>query len=326
MSEPSRKPSRAEEEAAQWFVRLSRLSVTTAALREFREWRQVPENAAAYAALETTWDRSAELAGDADVRAAADRVLARRPQRRSPGRRTKAVVALGAVVACLLVLAAAVLLARAPATYRTGVGEQRLVALEDGSRVRLNTDTALTVRFDGEARRLTLERGQAHFEVAHDPARPFIVQAGEAEVRALGTRFDVWRDSGQVRVTLLEGRVSVAHHGEAPAVLRPAQEAVVTPRGLTRLASVDPVEAASWTTGRLVFRNAPLASAVAEVNRYSEQPIRLDAGVPAGEPVSGVFDAGDTQAFVDAVSHLFGLEASRRSGEIHLAPRRAAAS
>jgi transmembrane sensor len=207
-------------------------------------------------------------------------------------------------------------------TYRTQVGEQRLIVLSDGSRLRLNTDTAVRVRFGPEARRVELQRGEAFFEVAHDTARPFFVQSRDAEVRAVGTRFDVRREADAVKVTLLEGRVEVTRDGAA-ATLQPNQQLAVTRQGLSPAVAADAAEVASWTGGRLTFRGLPLGQAVQEVNRYSRRRIILEGPADlAHQPVSGAFDVGDTQAFVAAVTAVFDLQAApAEDGDIRLKPR-----
>jgi transmembrane sensor len=195
--------------------------------------------------------------------------------------------------------------------YSTAVGEQRLVRLEDGSRIRLNTDSRVRVAFSRGERRLVLARGEAYFDVAHDARRPFIVQAGDASVRALGTRFDVRRDAGQVRVTLLEGRVRVRHDGQPRSwTLAPDQQLTLSAGGAGTTRTADGASATSWTTGRLVFHETPLAAAIAEVNRYSDRKVALDAQGLSGRLVNGVFDVGDTDSFVRGVAALIELKAT----------------
>lgn len=323
MSERAATPSRPEHEAAEWFARLNRLTVTTEALHDFREWRKDPDNAAAYAAVDKTWTRARALRDDPDIRAEAEALLARRPPRparaTNPSRLWPAAALAG--LALLVTAATFAFVQLRPTTYTTGHGEQRLVVLDDGSRVRLNTDTAVAVNLRRGERRLTLQRGQAFFEVARDPARPFIVTAGDTTVRALGTKFDVWRQDGGARVTLVEGRVSVARGDARPALLTPNQSIAVTRAGLTPVVAADPTQAIGWTTGRLTFRDTPLADAVAEVNRYGKATVELSPEVTAARPVSGMFDAGDTEAFVQAVSVLLDLRAEHQGDTVRLSPR-----
>lgn len=320
---------RAKVEAAAWFAKLGQVSISTQALRDFRDWKQDATNARAYAEIEAMWDASKNLAHDRDLRVATDEALRKNPPRRGPGGKTgpapTAILAAGFGAAGLIALGVWVA-SQQPATYSTTTGEQRLVTLEDGSRVRLNTDTTLKVRFRAHERDLTLARGEAFFEAAHDPARPFLVTADGAQVRALGTRFDVRADPGRVRVTLLEGRVRVTAPNAAPATLIPNQQVTLTNEGLSPAQTVDAAEASSWTTGRLVFRNLPLAAAVAEVNRYAAHKIVLDAPALAARPVTGTFETGDTQAFLQAAQSLFGLTATRApDGRLRLAPAAAPA-
>ena len=311
--------ARAEAEAAEWFERLRRPAVTARALKDFHAWKRSETNAAAFRRVEAGWRATGALVGHPEVQAAAREALARRPLRRRRDWRQiwMPATALGALALILLAWAD---LGVFPA-YRTGVGEQRLVALEDGSRVRLNTDSVIRVAYWCDRRRVFLRRGQAFFEVAHDPARPFVVSAGGAQVRALGTRFDVRRDHGAVAVTLVDGRVRVAASRGDAAELAPNQQLEVTSGGLSPVQAA-PADALSWTRGRLVFRDTPLSAAIAEVNRYSARKIDLaEASGLADEPVSGVFDTGDVDAFAAAVAAVYGLRPTGEpGGAIHLAP------
>lgn len=324
MSDPA-KASRAKTEAARWFVRLSRTAVTTDALREFRDWKRQAGNAAAYAQVEAVWSQAGRLAHDPDLQAATAEALRRHPAR-SPrsAQRAPWPLALGAAgLACAL--AALVWLGPGrQTTFSTRPGEQWLVVLPDRSRVRLNTDSQIQVSFRREERRILLTKGEAFFEAAHDAARPFVVLADGARVRALGTRFDVRRDAGRVRVTLVEGRVEVGHPGQAPAaILSPNQQLTVSAAGISTAHATDAAAASSWTTGRLTFHDVALQEAVAEVNRYAPHKVVLEAPAALGAaPVSGVFEVGDTKAFVAAASTLFDLQAIHDpSGEIRLRPR-----
>lgn len=312
----------AETEAAAWHARLSRPAVTTDALREFKAWKADPANAAAYRHVEETWARAGALAHDPEIRRLTQATLAARPPR--PGRRPWPAAGLAlAVLAVVIGLGGWMLLQASGTRYSTGVGEQRLIVLEDGSRMRLNTDSVVRVRFTRGERRVTLARGEAFFEVAHNPARPFIVAADDAQVRALGTKFDVRREPQAVQVTLLEGRVRVDHDARPAATLDPDQTLTVSPQGVSRPRTVDAAAAANWTTGRLTFRGLPLAAAVAEVNRYTSHKIVLE-GPPAlaQQPVSGVFDVGDPQAFAAAAASLLDLAAKPQpDGAIRLTPR-----
>lgn len=159
------------------------------------------------------------------------------------------------------------------ADYRTLVGEQRVVRLDDGSTVYLNTDTALDFALTAGERRIVLLRGEAEFDVAHDSRRPFRVAAGHTTTEAIGTRFVV-RYTGSVgRVTLLEGRVRTRQTGSAnatagPIELNPGEQAVFDEAGLDRAQAVDTSAAEAWRRQRLVMNFATLQEVVTEINRY----------------------------------------------------------
>ncbi|HEY8616072.1 FecR family protein [Phenylobacterium sp.] len=311
MSDP--RPEAPElREAAAWHARLGNRSISTQALRDFRDWRSVPANDAAYQAVEQAWARSQRLASDPEILRTTEAMLTR-PRRRfwPPPRPALWALAVAAVAIPLLALLSVRL---GDPLYRTGVGEQRLVRLADGSRLHLNTDSQARVAFDRGTRRLVLLRGEAFFDVAHDAARPFVVEAGDARVRALGTRFGVRRVEHAVQVTLLEGAVKVAVDEGHTWALAPNQEVTVTANGGGQVRVTDAALDTSWTTGRLHFRSTPLAEAVAEVNRYADRKVELRADGLAARPVSGVFDVGDTDAFVHAVSALFDLRVEDAEG------------
>jgi transmembrane sensor len=205
---------------------------------------------------------------------------------------------------------------RAP-VFDTGAGEQRTATLDDGSRIALNTDSHVTVAFDRGKRQVTLDRGEALFEVAHDTARPFIVIAGEERIKALGTSFVVRRDAERVRVTLLRGKVEVTRAGERPqllAVLAPGERVSAAPQAAPILdrPALDAVTA--WRRGELLFRDTPLSEAVAEVNRYGQDRVVVNDARLGALPISGVFSTDDSAEFAAAVAQLHGLRV-RREGK-----------
>lgn len=308
-----------EEEAAAWFARLNSRTVSRQSLADFRTWRQDAENARAYARIETMWGQAGGLEHDPDI-AAAIRLASRRRSWRQTlaavwaGLRRRPALGLGLALAAGVVLTVGFQVSAGQA-YETGVGEQRLVRLADGTRIRLDTDSKVRVRLTGRARLVRLVRGQALFEVAHDPARAFVVSADGTDVRALGTRFEVRRLSGGAEVTLIEGRVEVRGGGGATKVwsLKAGQQ-VTTGVAARPPRMVDVATTTSWTTGRLVFRDLPLSAAIAEVNRYSPRKIELDSERLGETSVNGVFDSGDTEAFLAAVTALHDLERSSGPG------------
>lgn len=304
------------KEAADWFARLNQRKVSTNDVKAFSAWRADPANAVAFERLEAMWDAAKTLGQTQEIAAFAAEARERRNNGSPPPRQRlvgvlKPATAIGAVI---LALGAGVVVWRVqqPTVYSTTVGEQRAVQLADGSRVIIDTDSRVSVRFTKGRRTVTLESGQAMFAVQGDANRPFMVRAGQTEVVALGTRFDVRRLGDGARVVLVEGRVAV-RDAAAPDrrwSLAPGQQVVTAARS-PRVAAVDVPAATSWTRGRLTFEGTPIAVAVAEVNRYTRQPIELRDEKISSIRVSGAFDAGDIEGFVAALQDLYPLEAQR---------------
>lgn len=303
------------QQAASWFTRLSKRRVSTDDVKAFSAWRRDPDNARAYERIESVWAATNALADDPEISALTAETLGRAP---APIR-ARAMVSgiwkpLGGVAVAMITLAVVGLwVLNRPLTYVTAVGEQRTIRLEDGSRVTLDTGSRMQVRLDDARRSVSLISGQAFFDVAGNPTRPFVVSAGDTHVTATGTRFDVRRLGDGARVTLVEGRVIVretARAGDGWSLDPGQQVTTATPR--PAVATVDVAQETSWTTGRLIFRETPIRTAVDEINRYSETKIELQASHIADIPVSGVFDAGDTDAFVAALQDLYSVRAERR--------------
>lgn len=318
-----------ELEAADWFARLSRTPIETEELTRFQRWSRDPANLAAYNEIEDISRAVRGLRDDPAMRAAANEALARSPEQ--PRRHVAANWrAWSAGLALAGTIGAAVLLLRPlmAETYSTRIGEISSLRLDDGTLVRLNTDSKMRVRFSGGLRRVDLLRGQAYFEVAHDTARPFVVAAGLAQVRAVGTQFDVRRAGQQVRVVLAQGRVAVTEPqvGKDRWTLAPGQG--LTLGGATsapRPVAIDVDAATSWRTGTLTFHGATLAETVEELNRYSKTKIVLEASAPRDQSVNGAFQAGDTAEFISAATLLFGLKATPLdNGDIALSAKGAA--
>jgi transmembrane sensor len=317
------KARQAREEAAAWYAKTNSGRMTNSEVTAFFDWRSNSLNDAEYTRLESLGTGLRAVADDPRLRAIAE-AAARRPQegrlRAALASRPRAIAAsCGAVLAAGLV-AALVIAPPGQQTYSTQVGERRAITLADGSTIELNTDSRVRVKLTKARRDLVLVRGQAMFAVAHDPGRPFIVTAGDTSVRAIGTRFEVYRTPGAVRVILAEGRVQVSRSGAAasntqpapPVILTAGQRLDVSAGRAPRPAPVDVATALGWTDGRLTFQDTPLAEAVAEINRYSRGKVVLGPDAPAHERVNGVFDAGDTEAFVTGVGAALDLKSDPR--------------
>jgi len=310
----------AEREAALWLSRLNGMSVSTELLDDFYRWRRDPVNSAAFGRIEYLWDRSATLDGDPDITRMVQDALGRESPDTDPARWSvtrRAVLAGGSGLAATAGLGWWL---RDP-RYATAIGEQRTIVLDDGSKVTINTDSVIRVAMSARARHIRLERGEAWFEVAHDPARPFSVAADKATITALGTSFSVRREGGTQRIILAEGRVAVSS-GAAARTLAPRECVEVRDGRVGPIRSVDIDAETAWRSGRLLFKDTPLGNAIAEVNRYARRPIRLDAPALRAVAVNGSFETGDVETFTAAIIALFPVKArSSDDGEIVLSAR-----
>jgi len=328
MIDAQREDRRRTEEAAGWFTQLNSTRISNESLDDFFAWRRDPLNRAAYERIESLSGLARTLRDHPEVRAAAREAMTRRPWWRALadalGNRRVQLYG-GALAATLLATAVILMVGAQGERYSTGVGQQTTVSLADGSSVRLDTDSRLQVRFEKNIRKVTLERGQAFFAVAHDSVRPFIVDAGRAQVRAIGTRFDVRRAPQAVEVTLTQGRVRVTSKDAAIAgwTLAPGQQIRIDAHPAAAVPGRADLEAATaWVTGRIFFHDAPLTQAVAEVNRYTRKKIALAAGTPGGVRINGAFETGDVDGFVTAASESLDLAVAHRAdGTVELQPR-----
>lgn len=313
-----------EAQAAQWFARLKSLPVSRETLQQFFAWQRNETHAAAFDAVERLWSSAGDLGHRPAIVAATHDALSRKVKRRLPSWSLRPAFAAVAVIVLLLLGSGATYWALRPAAnaYATGIGQQSVVALEDGSKVTLDTDSRIVVRFDKDGRTVVLSQGQAYFTVAHDRARPFHVEAGDTGVLATGTQFNVRRDGTAVDVTLVEGSVRVASPGASSATLRSGQQLLLRPDRAPVVRTVDAGTATAWKQGRIVLDGWTLGRALVEVNRYTPRPVRLGASRFADARLSGTFDVGDIENFVAATTALLPLSAERDAdGSIRLIDR-----
>ena len=210
----------------------------------------------------------------------------------------------------------------------TQVGEVRRLTLDDGSALSLNTDSVVQVKYAQDERRIVLREGEASFQVRHDEHRPFLVQADDVFVRAVGTAFTVRKRATGVEVTVSEGVVEVMRGGKSERInaerVSRNQELIV-PVTVTQqriaVAALSESEVSrrlSWQEGRLVFQGERLADAVAEVNRYSMTPVVIDDGALGARSFVGVFRIGDSRSFAQAAAAAFDGRVREENGALHL--------
>jgi transmembrane sensor len=213
-----------------------------------------------------------------------------------------------------------------PRSYGTARGGSASISLPDGSRLQLDTASSVTIRFTGSERIVTLRRGQLFVQVAHDTSRRFRVATEHADAIAVGTRFNVRRHAGRTIVTVADGIVAVSSkdaRSENSDTSRQQMLRVTTGRSVTvdragamppDSRSADLAEALAWLDHRIVFDQRPLGEVVAEFNRYSATPMEVDGAVLASLPISGSFDAGDSESFLKFVETLPGVTVKRTPG------------
>lgn len=351
MSNPTPVPSDIERDptylaAAEWYLRLQGTEVTIEDTLAWQAWlSESPANAKAFGRLE---EMSQILrAVPARLRLSAreldrDRYDGSMPLKEWKQPRTAVRppwVSLG--VAALLagiVFALLILFWQKPiaTTVTTAVGENRDITLADGSTVALGGDTRIEVSLSAEVRAIELFKGEALFTVARDPLRPFKVRVGDATIVALGTAFDVQRDSDRAIVAVTEGRVLVepVAHFLPVAVLegfRPKLRAVHVDAGQQTVAGSAGIEeptevedaaaATAWQTGRLAFRLQPLRYVLEDVNRYAPKPIVLEGSGLGALVITGTVERDNISGWISSLERVFDLEATEEADRIVIRAR-----
>lgn len=305
--------------AIDWLVRLQGPAVSDADWAEFDAWLSVsPDNADAYdkvLAFDLEFgplNRSIEPA----VAAGPDRsalVIPFRPARRAWLWPSGAALAAAFVAGAILVPMYGPGAAR-ETVYSTGVGERKTVALEDGTRIDLNAASRISVRFTRGERHVVMGDSQAFFDVAKDPKRPFLIDAGDTRVRVVGTAFDIRRRDGSVAIAVQRGLVEVRPTTDRAAAsyrLKPGQGlSHVEGQAGARVAAVQTGEITSWREGRLIYRDRPLSEIVGDMNRLFDRPVKLGDARAASMRLSGVLIVDRQDAMIGRLSNLLPVQAT----------------
>ena len=322
-----------EERAADWLARRASGSWSASDELQLAQWLQASTaHKVAFLRLEAAWSQANRLkalgAGILPRSITAPGQWRRRAQSPLPGgvRRYFRTLPLAAGVLLVMALGAVgYLWPTGGPSFRTAVGAVVAVPMSDGSKVTLNTDSQIRIAVTETERRVNLGRGEAFFEVAQDPSRPFVVVVGDCRIVALGTKFSVWREASEVRVAVTEGRVrversdgaaldgpaaeiaagSVAHAGDAGVLVQHK-----------RLSEVE--EDLSWRRGFLFFHDVPLTEAVAEFNRYNREKIVIASPAVAAVRIGGNFRSTNVAGFVRLLQDGFSIHTERRGEQIIL--------
>lgn len=260
----------------------------------------------AYLRLEAAWRRTDRLAAlrRADIEQDA------RKERRFP---IALSIAAGFGVVAFLGVAASLYFTRPEdRVFTTPVGGHESVSFADGTRIELSTDTVVRTRMTTKERTVWLERGEAYFQVRHDPNHPFAVIAGNHRITDLGTKFLVRRDPARLEVALLEGRArfDAPHSPSQSAVLKPGDVITATTSTvfITHETGKSLAGQLAWRKGMLVFDNMTLADAAAEFNRYNDQKLLIADPAVAKLTIVGKFRTDDVAAFARIIRNVLGLK------------------
>ncbi len=300
--------------AARWVVRLSD-SPSVEDRAAFEAWRsQSVDHEIAYEREAAAWERLDRLGAlHAAPDAANPERLSRKPVRRAWARQVAAIAATALIAVCS---AGALIWTSAPSkAYATGVGEHRLIRLQDGSTIELNTNSRVIVRYRHGTRSIELVQGEAMFHVARD-ARPFAVKTASGRIEAQAADFSVriGDHDAEVMVTTgaaLAGSVALSPQFDAVLTNDTAQVTAMSPDELDRRLA--------WRQGAIALNGQTLDAAVVEFNRYNERKIVIADRTAGAIRVGGYFKTADVDGFVAAVTRTFPVVVSSRSdSEIRL--------
>jgi transmembrane sensor len=338
--------SQIEDQVAEWLARRDSGHWSEEDEARLQQWtRSSTARHVAYLRLKSTWDtagRLRALRGGAPSTTSAGEVPAPGEWRRSPffeqssteggikvsasippHRRRYGALAATVVLALMVGLGAYPFWRNSGDRYATPVGGLASVPMSDGSSVTLNTASVIRVRVSEKERRVQLDQGEAFFDVAKDPMRPFVVHAGDKRIVAVGTKFSVQHLGEDVRVLVTEGRVRVEGASSpvlitAGSVARADGSAVVVQKA--RPPQVE--EFLSWREGYLRFHETALADAVAEMNRYNTRKIFIEDQALAAIRISGTFRPTQYEAFVRILQEGFSIQARNEAERITLSEAR----
>jgi len=339
------------EQACAWFIDLNEGEIDVAGRERFNHWlRRSPEHVRAYLEIAAAWEMSSSLGGQHGVDAAtlvaealaegnvvpfdsrvrdlnptggrgdslepprAGRIEYRKPRW------------LLIAAAALVLFAVGIGLLNPSKSYTTGIGEQRSILLKDGSTVSMDARSQLRVQFSNTGRTVELIEGQALFQVKKE-TRPFMVLSNGTRVRALGTRFDVYRKSTVTTVTVVDGRVAVtagpptssvpsASESVSPVLVSGGEQVIVTPQTTLQVQPANLLSATAWMQRKLIFDETPLKEAVAEFNRYNSQQMVVEDASLAEYHIRGNFEATDPERLIQFLRDRFGVGVRRDGNEI----------
>ena len=338
-----------QTQASEWLAKLDAEQPSKRDLADFKQWVNADSaHRIAFEELVEFWDEMNILTqavlprelltnGLLANELAANKLLPEQPIQRRPWYASMQTVMGAALLAIAAVVATITMQLPSTTIYTTGVGEQKTVQLADNSIVQLNTNSRLEVHYSDSTRRLTLSQGEAHFDVAHNPNRPFEVYAGQGLVRAIGTAFTVHIRKIDIEVIVTEGTVELDRAAQpnietnitvdqnANTIAKPTVKASagsVLTYDKDLLNDVELMVASqlekqlSWREGMLVFKGEPLQNVVDEVSRYTNLKIIIPERSAREMKVGGLFKVGDTESLFEALRDGFDIHVKEVSNDV----------
>lgn len=294
------------DEAADWLLRIRENPDEPSLRSEFERWiLAAPEHRREWEATIRLW----RVMGEAPKHYQRRAVPASR-LRTSRKVRVAGAMAASALAICLTLVAGPSMLVRLEADYRTSTAESRVVTLEDGSNVFLGPASAIASDFSSGARHVKLLSGEAFFNVTHDEARPFQVDAGEMKVTVLGTAFNVSLTDDVTQIGLEHGSVKATGKvagAELDRILTPGQMlSVNNDTGTVTQEAIGPEEIGAWRNGRLIVINATIGSVVQQIQRYHPAWISIPDRNLANQRVTGVYYLNEPDKALGALVDPYG--------------------
>ncbi|QBF25131.1 FecR family protein [Pseudomonas tructae] len=296
-------PGDREQQALDWFTRLRASDLSVEERQAFEQWRQAPENARTFAEVELFWQQL-ELPA---------RRLHKIERRAAPRSWGGWAVAASILLISGLVMLQLPLLQRLNSDVATAVGERRQIQLADGSRLTLDSASAVDVDLRGPVRKLRLVQGQMFIEVTHD-GRPFVVDIDDAQVQVLGTRFSVSRGRDHDEVVLLKGKVEVSSAGDKR-MLAPGERVTLSGSRLDQVEKVDAERLLAWREGQLRVREVPLRQVLEQLAQYQGSRLLYIDEQVGRRRVSGSFNLDQAGSAIDALARTQNLNVSNLAGQ-----------
>ncbi len=308
---------RLEQEAVDWLILLTSGEATPENFTELANWRnRSPAHDHVYLKVSILWERldkpllawreQQETVGENLLPPLIEKPAIKFAAKKYPIKRVSTGLLVAAMIAFVAINLFPDYLNFPLADYRTRIGEQRVITLADGSKVFLNTDTALNVIFSNHARNIELIKGEAEFMVVHDQQKPFIVTSGGIQTQAIGTQFVVRNSPNQNTVILLEGKVKTSLNNKAISIqdafiLSPGEQVMYHENHLRRLPRADISGVDRWKNGQVQMNFVTLEQALAEISRYRRGGIKLLDRDLAQRQINAVIDLNQIEAWLTAL-------------------------